>query len=213
MLVRRGILLERARVAVNESGYHYKKGKSRSKKFGSEVEVRKRPKLDSDYRSQRIEDIDEELKTVSSSISFKEQRIENSSKLRNFKVCDQLNDEVDSLQQRRRTLECERRALVKKEKRSKQYHRKKTPKGIIVSSSDSESGRSSRATSTASSTPSPMFSPRSRSSPFSQARASLDKQTSVEEEPGALSGDTVILSGSESEKASDREQSNPSSFL
>ena len=130
MLSVRGELLELARKRVNDSGYEYKKGKSRSKRFGSagsvEASTPKRPKLDQEFRTKRMQQIKEEVKTINTQVSFKERRVEAGAQLKNFKVCDQLTDEISELQKQRRALEMELQCLEKKEKspngiRSKKY--------------------------------------------------------------------------------------------
>ena len=212
LLAKRGERLERARAALNESGYQYRKGKSRSKQVGSGGDsTPKRPKFIQEFREQRLADTEEELKTINTSISFKESRIEASSKVKNFKVRDQLSEEIDVLQQRRHVLQNEQKALVKKEKRSKHYREKRKAKPIEALASDSVSGPSSQR-STLSPTP-PVFSPpNSRTSSRSYSPASVDRHHGVD--PGGYhSGDTIILSGSESGDACSSQQPASSHFL
>ena len=122
MLSVRGELLELARKLVNDSGYEYKNGKSRSKRFGSastvEASTVKRPKLDQEFRTKRMQQIKEE-------VSFKERRVEAGAQLKNFKLCDQVTDEISELQKQRRALEMELQCLEKKEKKSKWYQKQK----------------------------------------------------------------------------------------
>lgn len=145
MLMKRGELLEQARKALDGTGYQYKKGKSRSKNFGSGSEQHsskaKRPKLDHDLRDSRIKEITEELATIAKQISFKDRRVEAAAQEKNFKLCDQLTEEISNLQRNRRTLELELRMLEKKVKRAEQYKKSASPFSSM--SSDNESVRSS----------------------------------------------------------------------
>ena len=228
MLSMRGELLELARKSVNDSGYEYKKGKSRSKRFGSASSVKastpKRPKLDQEFRARRMQQIQEEVKTINTQLSFKERRVEAGAQLKNFKLCDQLTDEISELQRQRRALEMELQCLEKKEKNSNWYQKQKATRKRALSplSSDSES----------SVTP---LSPRSTilqrmSTPASSPSSSLShghhhQRRSVSTPPQFISrqsgstvdltrqdsGDTVILSG-ESEVGDDLLSSPDPSF-
>ena len=77
MLTKRGELLTLARKSVDEGGYVYGKGKSRSKAFGSVTDeagpsAPKRPKITQEIRDRRRQDITEELKSIGTQIQFKE---------------------------------------------------------------------------------------------------------------------------------------------
>ena len=102
---------------MNQSGYQYKKGKSRSKVFGeAEIPV-KRPKLDKGLRLERIAQIQEEVATINQQITFKQKRIDAAIEIKNFKLCDSLSNEIDELQQRRRELNSELKLLQRKTKK------------------------------------------------------------------------------------------------
>ena len=97
------------------------KKKSRSKQFGSESSdkpAKKRTKISTELRRQRISQIKEELTTISTQLSFKEERIKIGIQKRDFKLCDQLSDEVDILQKRKRELEVELMSLQKKDEKA-----------------------------------------------------------------------------------------------
>ena len=85
LLSDKGELLTQARILVNQSGYQYKKGKSRSKVFGEAEIPTKRPKLDKVLRVERVTQIQEEVATVSQQITFKEKQIEAAIGTKNFK--------------------------------------------------------------------------------------------------------------------------------
>ena len=59
LLSDKGERLLQARILVDQSGYQYKKGKSRSKVFGEAEIPAKRPKLDKNLRVERIAQIQE----------------------------------------------------------------------------------------------------------------------------------------------------------
>ena len=63
------------------------------------------------------------------------------SEVKNFKLCDQLTDEITELQRKRHALQMELQCLEKKEKKSKWYQKQKAPRKRALSplSSDSES--------------------------------------------------------------------------
>ena len=115
LLTQTGELLKLAQIALKDSGYQYKKGKSRSKVFGEDISTAapKRPKISPDFRSRTLQ-IEEETKSLSKRISFKEKRVELAAQDKNFKLCDQVMEEIADLQSKRRTLESELRELQKK---------------------------------------------------------------------------------------------------
>ena len=143
MIRRRGELLELARNEVHKSGYVYKKGKSRAKGFCSSEITRKRPKLDRDFRERRIKELEEDLASIRNRITIKEKRSEAGATVANFKLCDQLADEIASLKQQRREKESEHRELQRREKKSQWYLKKKlssnTERDVLCSSSESDS--------------------------------------------------------------------------
>ena len=61
---------------VDENGFMYTKGKSRSKAFGGKagegLPVRKRPKINREFRETRRQNIIEDLKCTNTQIQFKE---------------------------------------------------------------------------------------------------------------------------------------------
>lgn len=75
MLKQRGELLEQARKTLDGTGHQFKKGKSRSKYFGTRTQLHsskaKYPKLDNDLRMFRIKEINEALTTIMKKVSFK----------------------------------------------------------------------------------------------------------------------------------------------
>ena len=84
MLSDKGELLVMARKMVHESGFQYKKKRSRSKSFGSAIDVMvKRPKVNKEMRTERITQINEELKTLNTQLGLRKNvwRLEPSKKI------------------------------------------------------------------------------------------------------------------------------------
>ena len=137
MLTKRGELQLAAQDAVVRSGYQFKKGHSRSKKLVGEPQL-KRPKMDKDLRTQRIQELKEDIKDCNDRILFKEKRCEAASAVKNYKLCDNLSEEIVALKSRRREFEAELKVFECKEQKSKWYHKKKSHSSV-AHSSESES--------------------------------------------------------------------------
>ena len=106
----RGELLERARKKVADDGYCFKKGKSRSKVYGGSEDSEaatapKRPKLNEQMREDRKKELEEDLADISSRIAFKEKRRSQAEIARNYKVCDELTEEIMECKSRKRETE------------------------------------------------------------------------------------------------------------
>ena len=127
MLTQRGKLLEMARVHVDGSGYQYKKKRSRSKYFGGASEPTvKRPKFSKVLRMERINEIQEELKTIDKRIDIKKKLLNQKVGERKFGECDKISESIDELQGRQRTLSAELRTFEKKERQAQWYESKKS---------------------------------------------------------------------------------------
>jgi chromosome segregation ATPase len=122
-----GKLLELARKQVHESGYVYAKGKSRSRVFNPSTDSGQpsREKIDKQEREHRIQSIMEQIRDVKKHIELKQKRVEQAQTVQNFKLCDQLADEISSLKAKRRELETALRSLQQKQKKSEQYYARK----------------------------------------------------------------------------------------
>ena len=112
-MIRNRAELLRLAQEVHESGYMYK-GKSRSKRFGISETTPKWPKSDSEFRVQRMKELEQDLEGLNKRITIKETRCEAGAASKNFKLCDQLADEIASLKQQRREKEAERQELERK---------------------------------------------------------------------------------------------------
>ena len=100
MLRRRGELLVQAKQSVHDTGYVYRKGKSRSKSYGSAVDDATRPKrvkTSADERISRMKTIKEELSELHNRVSFKRKRLDAAKVTKNYKLCDQLSEEIADL--------------------------------------------------------------------------------------------------------------------
>ena len=127
LLMNKGRLIEVAREKLHESGYVYKKGKSRSKAINppSDNEPKCREKIDKIEREHRMSSLTEQIKDIQKHIQVKEKRIKQANGIQNFKLCDQLSEEVVSLKEKRREAEATLRILKSKQKKSDQYFARK----------------------------------------------------------------------------------------
>ena len=97
MLADKGKLLQQARLKLHESGYVYSKGKLRSKILNPEVTKHDKPRrerIDKKEHKHRIESLQDEMKDINKHVTVKERRIEQAQAAKNFKLCDQLSDEI-----------------------------------------------------------------------------------------------------------------------
>lgn len=195
-MTNRGLLLEQARKKVNDSGYLYKKGKSRSKLLNTDDEALtpKRRKINQEYRLQRIAELQDKIKDLDERIEFKRKRRDAASNMRSYKECDELTEQMSNLKNEKRQLDTELSALTKKQKKSIWYKRRKDDVTDSSQSSDAKTpiknSKSSLIT---------------RSSPFSTQKASVSSSSTQSDCFSSRSGsesdasaitdhDTVILS-------------------
>ena len=97
-------LIELARSKVDDDGYTYKHGKSRSKHLRSESGTStssgprvKRTKTNETERLQRIAYVEESIRDIQKQIGFKEKRREQLSNVHNYRQCDKVSDEICTL--------------------------------------------------------------------------------------------------------------------
>ena len=138
MLTRRGDLLIAAQAAVKKDGYQFKKGFSRSKNAASTSSSppKKRRKLNQELRTKRMLELHEDIKDYNNRILFKEKRCEAALAVKNYKLCDNLTEEMCKLKADLRTHEAE---LQSKQRRSDLYVAKKAQQKRVRETSDSES--------------------------------------------------------------------------
>ena len=98
------------------SGYKFKKGHSRSKRFSSATtsNTPKRQNLNKHICESRIQDIKEEIDDLSHRISIKEKRVVGAENVKNYKMCDEITGEISELKTKRRELDFELKELQKK---------------------------------------------------------------------------------------------------
>ena len=187
-------LIAGARSKVNQV-YNFKKGKSRSKESQSSTgSTPKRPKTTETLRLKHIGEIEEDVRDLCDQLEFKRKRQEQAEMSRNYKVCDQLTEEMSSLKKRKRECEEELRLWKRKQQQGRWYKRSKKR----LSTSESEGDARQQRTRSLSTTPSPSTqssratSPVSLSStPFSPAEF---EPTAVREEPCTSSGNSCSIS-------------------
>ena len=110
LLENKGTLLEMAKKRVHEDGYCYKKGQTRSKILNpssheeGEPPQPKRQKINAQERQCQIKELNEEISGLNRHIRIKEQRLEQATSSRNFKVRDEVASEISELKSKRRGL-------------------------------------------------------------------------------------------------------------
>ena len=143
LLSDRKALLEASRKKLDESGYGYKKGKSRSKRLtADEGSPKKRAKINRDFRLARIAELQEQIKDKKEQLEFKELRRDAAKNVHYYKECDKLTEQMAELKAGRRQLEQELAALTKKQKKSEWYFNKtSTPWKVSASELNSRISR------------------------------------------------------------------------
>lgn len=118
LLIEHGRLLVLARKAVIDSGYQFKKGRSRSKMFGSgdKSPKPKRQKTDAEIRMARVSEINGEIEQLNRRIHYKEKMLRQAETSKKYKVCDELAECIHDMTKEKKTLEKELSLWIKKEK-------------------------------------------------------------------------------------------------
>ena len=90
------MLLQQARVKVDNDGYVYKKGRSRSKRIRDDNDESpqhpKRTKTSESMRSERITHIEETMKDLNQQLHDKERRREQVNNSRSYRLCKEITD-------------------------------------------------------------------------------------------------------------------------
>ena len=123
MLGRRGDLLNLAR--VQQSVYDYVKGKSRSKRLlSSSLETPKpnRLKICAEIRQKRISAL-EDIASLDKQLHFKNKRLEQAENVRNYKLCEEITEEIQFVTKQKRDLSQELRQFREKERKARWYKR------------------------------------------------------------------------------------------
>lgn len=141
MLRSRARLLEAAREKV-DSTYSFKKGKSRSKKYMTSVPSPKRSKISKEFREQRMKEVEDELQNLCERIEYKEKRRRIAEDARNYKLCEEITEEIGESKKRKQELQAELSQLLKRDKKSRWYRQRKLSKSPSVSSEGESASRS-----------------------------------------------------------------------
>lgn len=128
LLLSRQKLLTLARVKVNEV-YSFKKGKSRSKQLDNPP-TPKRPKTSENIRSKHISELEEDIKDLCDRLKYKEKMRDSANMSRNYKLCDQLTEEMSVLKGKRRECEKELNTWKRKQQQAAWYTLKKKGKSV-----------------------------------------------------------------------------------
>ena len=128
LLLSRQKLLNLARAKLNEE-YAFKKGKSRSKQLKDSPPAPKRPKTSQSIRSKHISELEEDIKDKEKMRPIKVQR-KNANLSRNYKLCDQLTEEMSELKGKKRECEKQLNTLKRKQQQAAWYVLKKKGRGV-----------------------------------------------------------------------------------
>ena len=86
----------------------------------------KRTNLNEEKCLERLGELLEDLESVELRLAIKEKRLAQAETLRNYKLCDQLHDEIQELKDNKRKMTRELLILQLKEKRAKRYRESRT---------------------------------------------------------------------------------------
>ena len=135
---KKGDLKTLAEERANET-YVFKKGHSRSKRYAetstSQETDPKKKKITTDERQARIKEVCEEISSIYRRIDIREQGITQATNSRDFLMCKNLTDEVSELKSQRKMLNAELASLQQKEKKSKEYHKRKKSRTVLSNES------------------------------------------------------------------------------
>ena len=137
----RGTLFERACRKVADDGYNFKKGKSRSKVYGEEsctpASPPRRRKLNEQMRTERLQELTEDMESIGSRVAIKEKHLAQAETVRNYKLCDQLCEEIQELKTSRRAKSRELAILQQKEARANLYRHSRSSRSVTPVSTPS----------------------------------------------------------------------------
>ena len=99
----------------------------------------KRKKINEEYCTSRIAELQERIKDITDQLGYKEKRCESASMVHNYKECDQITEQMLELNCERRKLDIQLAGLTKRQNKSKWYFGKKTSRskslpGLLTSS-------------------------------------------------------------------------------
>ena len=127
-------LIQLARIKVDDDGYIYKHGKSRSKHLYSESDTTtssgsvKQAKTTETERLQRIAYVEETMNDIKKQIGFKEKRRDQLTNVHNYGECEKISDEISSLKKNRFELRAEQSKLQRQQQQCEWYKQNKLSK-------------------------------------------------------------------------------------
>ena len=90
----------------------------------------KKKKITTNERQARIKEVCEEISSINRRIDIREQGITQATNSRDFLTCKNLTDEVSELRSQRKLLNAELASLQQKEKKSKEYNKRKKSRTV-----------------------------------------------------------------------------------
>ena len=112
--------MDLAQAKVNEQ-YEFKKGKSRSKRYQSTAIAPKKIKTTESIRMKHISELEEDLKDLNDQIKYKEKRREQATLSRNYKLCDELTEDMSAIKKKRRECEVELQVWKRRQQQASWY--------------------------------------------------------------------------------------------
>ena len=138
-------LIELARIKVDDDGYVYKHGRSRSKHFHPNTRVltknkrSKQPKTTENERLQRISFIEESQNGIRTLIGYKEKRREQLANAHNYGECEKISDEMSDLKRKEFEFQVELSKLRRLQQQHEWYRKNKRRKQNTDSTSKASS--------------------------------------------------------------------------
>ena len=91
------------------------------------------------FRLQRISQLQEDVKDINDRLQMKEKRRDQASNSRNYKLCDEIMEEMSTIKQKKREYETELQKLQRKQDQSSWYKKHKNTDTSFLVSNSSES--------------------------------------------------------------------------
>ena len=77
-----------------------------------------RPKVSAEVRQQRIWSLEEDIANIDKQLHFKNERLQQAENVRNYKLCEEINEEIQIVTKQKRELSEELRRFRKKERKA-----------------------------------------------------------------------------------------------
>ena len=141
LLTRRGDLFDLARVEVQHKGYSFVKGKSRSKRLlppSTDAPPPTRSKISAEVRQKRIAALEEDISGIDRQIHFKNKRLQQAENVKNYKLCEEITEEVQVITRQKRELAEELRLFREKERKARWYQKGRKSSAYNATSDDSD---------------------------------------------------------------------------